>query len=304
MASYVDEKFDYNEFSGMEEYEIRRKIGLAVCESDRLGSNYAHLDNPTLIAKFNEIAHGESRGVLVIASRPISNLNALAKAHDSIPIEKIVRTWDWWNYKMCDTAVKDQKALLEVKNTFNGPALLSNLLPPTDHLVGRFGHPSLQSGKSEAWKSVIGKLDGICSNLPECFFWKEYGCGTKANKREKERIDEVQKFIDNYIYSTVKSYENAKQYPGGIMELFQRCFSVYFVRFVRNNDNVLKGYKVRWLSDHTHSTKTGLWKKKSEKVTIPIAPYQVYLHDDGMNFAGWNIEQIKAQVAQHEKKNT
>merc|ERR1711916_308539 len=89
---------------------------------------------------------------------------------------------------------------------------------------------------------------------------------------------------------------------------YERCFSVYFVKFVRSREKdsngSVRGHEVQWLADYTHKSDRatdGGWSKKSDKVTVPLPPYRIYVHDDGTVFAGWDGKSLKAQVVDYEK---
>lgn len=290
---------DYGVFSGMSEHEVRAEIAEHARETERFRKEYAHFNTEYLLDKFNQICYAGSKGALIIASRPFANINNLHAAHANVPVTTIV-DGNWYNRRV--RFEKDAVKQKEVVNTFNGPALIPNLLPPTDHLVGKFGHPSLVSGKPSAWKDVVGKIEDICSDdvFPDAFFCKEDGYGKKAEKREKERAREVENFIETYANSTLSSFGGHKGYPGGLQDLSQRCFSIYYVKIVRPADGgVIRGFEVEWISDYT--LKGGKeWMKKSEKVTVALPKYLVYIHDDGVSFADWDKKALRAQVKEYE----
>lgn len=296
----METRIDYSIFSDMKEHEIRAEITRHVCETERFRPEYSHLNTQTLIEKFNQICQTDSKGVMIITSRPFANINNLNAANANVPITKVMRG-GWWNsYR--DVHEKDERGQQEVRNTFNGPALISNLLPPSDHLAGKFGHPSLTSGKTSAWKEVIGKIEDIRSNLPHAFFYKEDGIGKKAEKREHERLHEVTNYTESYVDTVLGSFGERNGYPGGLQVLGQRCFSVYFVKMRRSEKTgKVHGYAVRWIADYTHKGDQG-WTKKGDKVTVPIPEYLIYTHDDGTSFAGWNMKLLKAQVDEYEKE--
>ncbi len=270
-------RIDYNAFIGMDEWEVRRTIAGYLRVSERFRSMHQHLDTVSLLTNFDKIAASECKAVLMLASRPFTNLNNLNTAYRGIPIDKIHK----------------------VKETFNGPAFLSNLLPPADALVGRFDHPDLQSGKESAWKDVAGKLECVQSDLPVCFFWEEEGYGKKASLRERKRVAEMESYIEKYVMGTLSSFEEPHCYPGGAQALHKRCFSLYCAEFVRDKHKKLRGYKVRWIADYTHKSET-TWSEKSKKVTVFCPIYRVYIYDNGVQFAGWFLDSIKDQVSKYE----
>jgi len=225
----------------------------------------------------------------------------LNKAQSNVPIEKIIKR-GWWMGG--NSYVRNESKLQEVRNTFNGPALISNLLPPPSHLMGKLGHPSLQSGKKEAWKEVIGKIEAIDSDLPNLFYESITGLDKKSLRREQDRIAAMYSRMKEFAIKTLTSFEEPKKYPGGTMELYKRCFTLYHVKFVRNQGadglTMLTGYKVKWIADYTH--KENGWSKKSDKVTIKLDPYSVLIYrgdQDGgkpMTFAGFSEKEIRAQL--------
>ena len=75
------------------------------------------------------------------------------------------------------------------------------------------------------------------------------------------------------------------------------CFSFYLVKFIREN-NKLKGYTVEWQNDFTYKKKTCEISPKSEKTTVKMPKYHVYIHD-GMGFAGWSMDDIKKTVKEY-----
>jgi len=280
-------------------YEIRKEIESYVCESDQFKTEYKHLDTIHLLSQFNDIAaRPDVRSVLILTSRPFTNINNLNKAHQAVPIEKVIKG-KWYMPMGEKQVIYNEEKLNEVKNTFNGPALISNILPPPDHLMGKFGHPSLQSGKHESWKDVIGKIEAMDHNLPSIFFNPITGLDKKSQRLEQERIKLLSKYMKKFTIDTLTSYEEPKKYPGGTMELYKRCFTLYFVKFVRDvyDSNKLKGYKVKWIADYTHKEKG--WSKKSDKVTVKLDPYIVLIHESGMTFAGWKETSIKDQLNQY-----
>lgn len=292
-------QIDYDVFAEMKEHEVRGEIASYVCQSNHLRPDYVHLDTATLIERFNELCDSGERGMLIIASRPFSNLNCLYAAHSSVPITRVIRGWGWYR----DRYIRDQGKLQEIKTTFNGPALISNLLPPSDHLAGKFGHPSLVSGNPDAWKEVIGKIDHIQTDLPNSFFLKEDGYGKKSARRERKRISENEKYVKQYVSTVLESFDARGGYPGGSKNLYQRCYSVYFVRVVRTDEGEVRGYEVEWLADYTHKSDRG-WTRKSEKVTVPLPKYRIYIHDDGLTFAGWDGASLRAQVEEYEGEDS
>ena len=287
--------------------ELRAYIESYVCKTDRFKPDYEHLDTLNLITQFDLAAADLTKqSILVLASRPFSNVNNLNKAQSNVPIEKIIKR-GWWMGG--NSYVRNESKLQEVRNTFNGPALISNLLPPPSHLMGKLGHPSLQSGKKETWKDVIGKIEAIDSNLPNLFYETITGLDKKSLRREQDRIAAMYSRMKEFAIKTLTSFEEPKKYPGGTMELYKRCFTLYHVKFVRNQgaDGVarLTGYKVKWIADYTH--KEGGWSKKSDKVTIKLDPYSVLIYrgsrdvedqDKGrpMTFAGFSEKEIRAQL--------
>jgi hypothetical protein len=291
---------DYSIFEDMKEHEVRAEIEKYVCETEHHKPKYSHLDTKSLIELFNVVTSVDScEGLLMIASRPFTNLNNLSAAYNSVPILKVIRSWSWYTDRYIK--VRDSAKLQEVRNTFNGPALLSNLLPPADHLVGKFGHTALVSGNPTAWKEVIGKIEDVCPIIIPAFFQKEDGYGKKAERREKYRLREIDNFVCEYMRQTMETFEQKGGYPGGTQSLYKRCFSIYFVKIVRNPDTQnVRGYEVKWLDDFTHKDGNG-WTKKSAKVTVPLPPYRVYIHDDEVTFAGWDGKSLKAQVQDHEE---
>ena len=295
----MDSRIDYSVFSDMKEHEVRAQIGKYVSESEHFKPEYAHFNTEKLLEKFNQICKTDAKGVLIIASRPFANINNLNTAHSNVPVTKVLRG-NWWNgYNQI--LERDAQKQQDVKKLFNGPALISNLLPPSDHLAGKFGHPTLASGKSSAWKEVIGKIEDIRSNLPSAFFYKETGIGKKADRRESDRLAEVNNYTESYVDEILGSFVARNGYPGGHQVLNQRCFSVYFVTFKRSEKSgTVQGMGVQWLADYTHKGESG-WKKKSDKVTVPLPRYLVYIHDDGTSFAGWDRKSLKAQVDEYEK---
>lgn len=300
------------------EYEIREQITSYVCKSDRFKPDYEHLDTLNLITQFDRAAADPTKkGVLVLVSRPFSNVNNLNKAQHNVPIEKVIKR-AWWMGG--DWYVRNESKLQEVRNTFNGPALISNLLPPPSHLMGKLGHPSLQTGKKEVWKDVIGKIEAIDSDLPSLFYETITGLDKKSLRREQDRIATMYGRMKEFAIKTLASFEEPRKYPGGMMELFNRCFTLYHVKFVRKQDSDvldgLEGYKVKWIADYTHKEKG--WSKKSDKVTVKLNPYSVLIYkgvggeEQGqgqgqgmgrpMTFAGFNEKEIRAQLEGYLRK--
>lgn len=282
-------------------YEVRKFIEEYVCNSDGFKPIYDHLDTMNILRKFDDMKNNpEIRGALFLVSRPFSNLNNLNKAYEEIPVIKSEKKYDWYRGHYYNI-VKDTKKLDEVKNTFNGPALISNMLPPPDHLLGRFSHPSLQSesGRQEAriWKDVMGKIEAIECNIPNFFFENFEGLDKKSLKRENDRISQIYEFMKKFALNKLGEFDAPKGYPGGAVELHKRCFTLYYVKFIRDGSDKLIGYKVKWITDYTHKEKG--WSKKSDKVIIKLDPYSVFIHESGMTFAGFNEKSIKKQVDEY-----
>lgn len=257
------------------------------------------MDTSVLIDQFNDITSSKTRGVLMIASRPFSNVNHLRYVHNAVPVKVVeskVWEYDWWGgcgYKKKKFYLRDQSAVNEIKNTFNGPALLPNLLPPLSELEKRRGHPYLKGGKMESWKRVAGKLEALTAVSEYCFY--DYYPDSFSKERRRQR--QMSRFIDEFIEEKMTAL--CKHYPGGSKNYSQRCYSTYFVKIVRDSESQLRGYKVQWLSDHTF--KDGQWSPKSSKSTLPIDEYKIYIHDDGTHFADWKSEGLKKQVADHDE---
>lgn len=293
--------------------EFRQMIEELVCASDRFKPKYQHLDTPNTIERFNQVANSDMRAVLVLASRPFSNINYLRKAEEDIShLEKVKTTVEYCG--LCglfgteNRTIKcyDQEKLSKIRNTFNGPALIPNLLPPPDYLMGKLGHPSLQGNKAECWKNVCGKLEAISDPLPAFFFEKadqtkaqEKALSKKEFRREEERQSQVADYISNFVLVQLKTFEGAGQYPGGPEALTKRCFSVYTVKF--NREKIEEGiinYGVRWVDDYTH--KHGSWSKKSSRVTVPLPRYRVVQLPNQPSIAAFDdasyCEQLKELV--------
>lgn len=254
------------------------KLTEVLTASDQFKPEYRHLDS----VNFTQFPLGES---IIVASRPFSNINVLNSAiQDSryeVTLEKQQPKLLKCGYRGCNCLfydpmiprsdkcvmlLPDPQKMKEVRNTFNGPALISSLLPPIDHLMGRIGHPALQSGKLEAWKLVCGKVEAcepIPTPLPEL----------RANPKRKEQaqyddaVKDRQNTLRKYVTQTLEDFENAKSYPGGTKELYKRCFSVYIIERTENSTRIV------WQYDVTH--KNQKWSEKTASVTTPLPPYLI-----------------------------
>lgn len=287
--------------------EYRRQIETFVCSSEGFRGDYEKNDTLKLQDEFNSKVASGAKSVFVLASRHFSNLNHIARAHQAAIIEKkITRDYEG-NTDV--TIIKDQNKVYKLKNTFNGPALIPNLLPPGSYINSRKDHPSLQSGDiHKSWKNVAGKLEAISDELPPDFQVSQ--CDLIKARDQRLNITKKDTFIDAFIQSTLSAFSGPKCYPGGTKELYQRTFSLYRVDVIRSStDNKVRGYKVIWLNDYTNKSKssagTNIWSPKSSKSTVGIADYNVYVHDDGTTFAAWVVDgskSLKNQVLAYEKK--
>jgi hypothetical protein len=113
----------------------------------------------------------------------------------------------------------------------------------------------------------------------------------------------------------------------GGQNLYQKCFSIYRVDFIRCDDGLLRGYKVIWLTDYTHRIKTHYkdsyysqrrqiptkvcaWSPKGNRMTVPIDPYQIYLYDvvghhvndvvRQIQFCGWKRNDLIKQIKEYQ----
>jgi hypothetical protein len=91
---HPNDKFDYAKFANMTKYEVRDTITKAVCAKDQI-RHQPHLETPHLIEQFNQSAASGNNSILVMASRPFSNLNNLRSAYAEIPYD-VVKTWKWF----------------------------------------------------------------------------------------------------------------------------------------------------------------------------------------------------------------
>ena len=117
--------------------QMRSMIEQYLCVPDHFKPEHQHLDTARLLEQYRQFP--ENSGNLVLTSRPFCNLNNLFAARPEAT--KIV-TYElefcdclnpdacWWITRT--RYVMDQLQNAKVKNTFNGPALLSNLLPPIE----------------------------------------------------------------------------------------------------------------------------------------------------------------------------
>ena len=97
----------------IQEYEIREQIMSYVCKSDRFKPDYEHLDTLNLIAQFDRAAADPTKqSVLVLASRPFSNVNNLNKAQSNVPIDKVIKR-AWWMGG--NSYVRNESKLQEVR---------------------------------------------------------------------------------------------------------------------------------------------------------------------------------------------
>ena len=285
----------------------RRKIESFVCSSEGFRGDYEKNDTLKLRAEFDSKVASGAKSVFVLASRHFSNLNHIARAHQAAIVKKEINR-DYEGHTSV-TIIKDQNKVYKLRNTFNGPALIPNLLPPSSYIVRRKDHPSLQSRDiNKSWKDVAGKLEAISEELPSYFQVSEYDLIKARDQRINTTTKE--KFIKEFIESTLSAFSDPKCYPGGTKELYERTFSLYRVDVIRSSiDNKVRGYKVIWLDDYTNKSKsnagTNIWSPKSIKSTIGIADYNVYVHEDGATFAAWVTEgsdPIRKQVAAYEQK--
>lgn len=260
----------------LESQSFYERLTSVLTETDQFKPEYRHLDSEN----FLQLPPGE---FIVICSRPFSNINTLNLEIKETRIETVVekpvdlkcgfpgcrcvfRDTSAPRTLKCVLLLPDPEKLRKVRQTFNGPALISSLLPPVDHLMGRIGHPALLSGKPEAWKLVCGKVESVqllTTQLTEL----------RANPKRKEQAeyDEIVKQreseIRESVLQTLVDFEKPRSYPGGTKELFKRCFSVYIVK--RDDNTTL----VEWKYDMTH--KNNNWSEKSNTVTTPLLPYTV-----------------------------
>lgn len=234
--------------------------------SDNLGPKYSQLDS-------TEFAHLPNTDLFVIASRPFSNINVLNKEVENATSEKEI-TFDvpmCWFCSCFDCSQsqpitkfvhqQDPVKMKKIRQTFNGPALISCLLPPVDHLIGKFDHPTLKTGKPEAWKQVCGKVEAwlMVALAPEL----RANPSSKERREHEARVNLQEKEARKFLLDTLAKFEQPKSYPGGKAELYQRCFSLYIVTADRT---------VTWICDYTHKEQ---WSEKSAKVTVPLPPYKV-----------------------------
>ena len=255
--------------------ELRKAIGSYLQTADHFKPEHAELDTATLLQRFNPVVP-----VLLLASRPFSNLNHLFAAREetkSIVVEVSELEFCscgnpegcWWN--VTSKVVYDSLKLADVKKTYNGPALLPHLLPPVSHLLGKLGHPALHSGKIEAWKQVAGKFEAISEPLPAWFF-PEPNPKANLSRKEQRLADEQaatnQALIDRFVQNTLDGLTATKAYPGGLAALNERCFSLYVYQPRGNHSQ-----RVQWLADYTHKAKG--WGKKKVSVTVPLPAYVI-----------------------------
>ncbi len=283
MAQKAEEIFEAEVDSG----SWRRQIETIVCQSEKAKLEYLHTDTTTLLDQFKgKVNDPDTRSIFVMASRHFSNINHINDAYKDSVVGK-VRTWSWWTGSSW-RVVRDPSKVSLMKQTFNGPALLPHLLPPSEYIAGRQGHPSLQAHPmSDSWKDVSGKIEAVSDNLPSYFYLTDHDLPKWKDVRRNNKLK--QEYQDQFAQEVLSTLDCPRGYPRGPSELHQRVFSLYRVDIVRGKER-LKGYRVHWTGDYTYKSNDKTWSTKSEKSTVPMQSYNVYIHDDGASFAFWSSE--------------